>query len=209
MEIKKNFVSEDRYYIKCPHPMTPEFIIVHNTANDAPASNEIAYMIRNDNKISFHYAIDDTEIWQGIPENRNSWNAGDGATGEGNRKGISIEICYSKSGGEKFDKAEKLASKFIAYKLHERGWGIDRVKKHQHFSGKYCPHRTIDLGWNRFLEMIRKEMVNIEKERDKPSDWAKDSWEWATKEKLLDGTRPHDSVTRQEMAIILKRLSER
>jgi N-acetylmuramoyl-L-alanine amidase len=35
-------------------------------------------MIRNDNKVSFHYAIDDIEIVQGIPENRNAWHAGDG-----------------------------------------------------------------------------------------------------------------------------------
>lgn len=210
MEIKKNLVSEDKYHLKCPHPMTPEFIVVHNTYNDASARNEISYMISNNSPTSFHYAIDDKEIWQGIPENRNSWNAGDGGTGVGNRKGISIEICYSKSGGEKFDKAEKLSAKFIAYKLLEKGWDIDRVKKHQDFSGKYCPHRTLDKGWNRFLEMVRKEMINIEKElRDKPSDWAKESWEWATKEKLLDGTRPHDFVTRQEMAIILKRILER
>ncbi len=210
MNIIQNLVPKEMYSIKCPHPMTPEFIVVHNTGNDASARNEIQYMIRNNNKVSFHYAIDDKEIVQGIPENRNTWNAGDGATGKGNRKGISIEICYSKSGGEKFDKAEKLASKFIAYKLKEYEWGIDRVRNHQEFSGKYCPHRTLDLGWDRFLEMVRKEMINIEKElKDKPSDWAKESWEWATKEGLLDGTRPHDNLTRQEMAIILKRLAER
>lgn len=27
--------------------------------------------------------------------------------------------------------------------------------KHQDFSGKYCPHRTLDLGWERFLNKIR------------------------------------------------------
>ena len=40
----------------------------------------------------------------------------------------------------------------------ERGWGIDRVKKHQDFSGKYCPHRTLDLGWERFLKMVESYM---------------------------------------------------
>ena len=61
--------------------MDYEFVIVHNTANDATARNEVAYMIGNNNKVSFHYAIDDKEIVQGIPENRNSWNAGDGSGG--------------------------------------------------------------------------------------------------------------------------------
>lgn len=148
--------------------MTPEFIVVHNTANDASARNEIAYMIRNDNQVSYHYAIDDKEIVQGIPENRNSWNAGDGANGAGNRKGISIEICYSKSGGERFLEAEKLAAKFIASKLKEKGWGIDKVKKHQDFSGLYCPHRTLNLGWNRFLNMVKEELTKLQLPQQSP-----------------------------------------
>lgn len=154
--VRQNLVSADKYAIKCPYEMQPEFLVVHNTANDASANNEIAYMLSNNNKVSFHYAVDDIEIVQGIEENRNAWHAGDGGNGEGNRKGIAIEICYSKSGGEKFDKAEENAAEFIAYKLKEKGWGIDKVKKHQDFSNKYCPHRTLNLGWERFLNKIRK-----------------------------------------------------
>ena len=155
VNIRQNLVEESKYSIKCPHEMNPEFIVVHNTANDASANNEIEYMKRNDDKISFHYAVDDVEIVQGIPENRNAWHAGDGGEGQGNRKGIAIEICYSESGGERFDKAEENAAEFIASKLKEKGWGIDKVKKHQDFSNKYCPHRTLDLGWERFLNKIR------------------------------------------------------
>jgi N-acetylmuramoyl-L-alanine amidase CwlA len=158
VKVVQNLVSPSKYSIKCPYPMVAEFIVVHNTANDASARNEVAYMIRNNDKVSFHYAVDDKEIVQGIPENRNAWHAGDGANGQGNRKGLSIEICYSKSGGKRFEEAEKLAAKFIAYKLKEKGWGIDRVKKHQDFSGKYCPHRTLDMGWQRFLDMVKSEM---------------------------------------------------
>lgn len=191
--------------------MNPEFIVVHNTANDASARNEIAYMIRNDNKVSFHYAIDDKEIVQGIPENRNAWHAGDG-NGQGNRKGIGIEICYSKSGGKRFEEAEKLAAKFIAYKLNEKSWGIDRVKKHQDFSGKYCPHRTLDMGWQRFLNMVQVELDRLKEEdevdRDKPSSWAEEAWKWAKEKGYLDGNRPNDPMTREEFAVVLKKLKE-
>jgi N-acetylmuramoyl-L-alanine amidase CwlA len=158
VKVVQNLVSASKYNIKCPYSMTPEFIVVHNTANDASARNEVAYMIKNDAKVSFHYAVDDKEIVQGIPENRNAWHAGDGTNGKGNRKGLSIEICYSKSGGQRFIDAEKLAAKFIAFKLKEKDWGIERVKKHQDFSGKYCPHRTLDMGWQRFLDMVKGEM---------------------------------------------------
>lgn len=171
MEIKKNLVSQGKYNIKCPYPMTPKGICVHNTANNAPAKNEIAYMIRNNNQVSFHFAVDGDEIWQGVPTDRNTWHAGDGANGEGNRNYISIEICYSKSGGDKFIRAEKKAAAFIAELLKEHNWGVDKVKKHQDFSGKYCPHRTLDMGWQRFLNMIQAELnvLNGVKEEPKPS----------------------------------------
>lgn len=154
VNIRQNLVDSSKYSIKCPYTMNAEFVVVHNTANDASANNEIEYMKSNNNKVSFHYAVDDREIVQGIPENRNAWHAGDG-NGNGNRKGIAIEICYSKSGGERFDKAEENTAEFIASKLKEKGWGIDKVKKHQDFANKYCPHRTLDYGWERFLNKIR------------------------------------------------------
>ena len=158
--IKQNLVASENYSVKCPHSMTAEFIVVHNTANDATAENEVAYMIRNKNQVSFHYAVDDQEVVQGVPINRNTWHAGDG-NGEGNRKGISIEICYSKSGGTRFDQAEKNAAHFIATLLRERGWGIEKVKKHQDFRNKYCPHRTLDKGWNGFIQMIKSYLNDI------------------------------------------------
>lgn len=209
MKVTKNLVSPAKYNIKCPYLMNAEFIVVHNTANDASAKNEVAYMIRNNNQVSFHYAVDDKEIIQGIPENRNAWHAGDGGSGQGNRKGLSIEICYSKSGGQSFMAAEKLAAKFIATKLNKKGWGIDKVKKHQDFSGKYCPHKTLDIGWQRFLNMIQAELNKLKgagRVGKNPSKWAKKSWDWAKKEGYLDGKRPKDSLTREEFAAVLQRL---
>ena len=157
MEVRQMLVDKSKYDIKCPYSMTPTRIVVHNTANDASANNEISYMRSNNNETSFHFAVDDKEVVQGIPLNRNAWHAGDGH-GKGNMQGIAIEICYSKSGGDRFIKAEQNAAKFIAQLLKERGWGIDKVTKHQDYSGKYCPHRTLDMGWERFLNMIRSEL---------------------------------------------------
>jgi N-acetylmuramoyl-L-alanine amidase len=157
--IRKMFVHSKKYKIKCPHDMQAEYITVHNTYNDASANNEIQYMINNSNQVSYHFAVDDKEIVQGIPLDRNAWHAGDGGKGTGNRKSIGIEICYSKSGGTKYYQAEGLAIQFIAQFLKKRGWGVDRVRKHQDWSGKKCPHRILDEGrWQSFLDAIEKEM---------------------------------------------------
>ena len=167
MQITKMLVPESKYPIKCTYEMNPEFIVIHNTANDASAMSEISYMIGNNNKVSYHCAIDNYRVVQGVPFNRNTWNAGDGGNGNGNRKGISLEICYSRSGGEQFEEAEKLAAEYTAYLLKKYGWGIDKVKKHQDFANKYCPHRTLDMGWQRFLDMVSSYLEDKPKNDEK------------------------------------------
>ena len=160
VKIIQKLVPSSKYSIKCPYTMTPIGITVHNTANDASALNEIAYMTNNNYEISYHYAVDDIQAVQGLPLNRNGWHASDGANGTGNRKTIAIEICYSKSGGARFDKAEENASELIAQLLKQYGWSIDRVKRHYDYAPnkKYCPHRTMDKGWDRFLNMVRSKL---------------------------------------------------
>ena len=155
MEIKQQIVAQSMWDVKCPYTMSPKGITVHNTANDASAKNEVAYGKSNNNEVSYHIAVDDVEAIQWIPFNRNAWHAGDGGSGFGNRQTIAIEICYSKSGGERFTKAEKNAAQVVAQLLKQFGWGFDKVYTHQKHSGKYCPHRTLDLGWNRFMELVK------------------------------------------------------
>ena len=174
VNIRKIECPKDKISIKCPYDMVAECIVVHNTDNSASANDEISYMHSNDSNTSFHFAVDENEIVQGIDLNRNTFNAGDGANGKGNRKAISIEICRSyckkkvngkwvadeenwkKNYKTKFEKAQRNAAELTAKLLKERGWGIDRVKKHQDFSGKYCPRRTMDdYGWQYFLSLVQ------------------------------------------------------
>lgn len=125
----------------------------------ASAANETSYMKNNSSSTSFHFAVDDKQVIQGIPTNRNASHTGDGTNGTGNRKSIGVEICYSKSGGARYKAAEKLAIKFVAQLLKERGWGVDRVRKHQDWNGKYCPHRILSEGrWNQVKAAIEKEL---------------------------------------------------
>ena len=225
MKIVKKLCPEERYGIKCPYEREADRIVVHNTANDAPAVNEIAYMINRPEEVSFHFAVDDKEAVQGLPVERNAWASGDGL-GAGNMRGIHVEICCSKSGGERFQRAEANAAELIAGLLRERGWGLERVTKHQDYDGKYCPHRTLDMGWERFLGMVKKyleeddmdyqrfkefmERYNRELSGRAVSGWAGESWEWAKERGLLDGSAPKAPLTREQAAAVLGRvLAER
>lgn len=175
---KQTFLPASKYSIKAPYSMVPQYITVHNTANDAPAVNEIEYMINNNNQVSYHVAVDDKEIIQAIPFNRNAWHCGDGggstdpnAHKKGNRISIGIEICYSKSGGVRYGVAEENTVQYIAKLLKQYGWGIERVKKHQDWNGKYCPHRILaEDRWGSFLNRIKEAMKPMEIQKPTEKD---------------------------------------
>ena len=161
MVIIKKLVDESKYTIKCPYKMTATRIVIHETANDASAQNEVSYMQNNNLEKSFHFAVDDKDIIQCIPIDRNAWHAGDG-NGKGNREGIAVEICYSKSGGERWRKSVENGAKLTAQLLKEQGWGIEKITKHQDYSGKYCPHRILgEFDWKNFILLVEKYMKEV------------------------------------------------
>lgn len=53
-----------------------------------------------------------------------------------------------------------------------------------------------------------KEAEDVGKDtKEIPSAWAAESWAWAKDNGLMDGTRPKDAVTREELAAVLMRLT--
>jgi len=198
-------------------PMAPQFITIHSTGNPrSTAHNERAWLVNPQNKItaSWHIVVDEKEAIEAIPLNEVAWHAGDG-NGPGNRSSIGIEICESGDRAKTIENAVKL----VARMLKERGWGIDRLRRHFDWSGKICPRiMAADgwAGWERFKQDVAKELrggeavtqqtQQAQQDRNQPSAWAKEAWEWAKKEGYLDGTRPKDNITREEFAIVLKRL---
>jgi len=213
---KQVLLPANKYKIKCPYAMAPQYITVHNTANDASAANEIAYHNRNSNEVSYHVAIDDKEAIQCIPFDRNAWHCGDGQ-GDGNRKSIGVEICYSKSGGIRYAAAEENAVQYIAKLLHQYGWGIDRVKQHYEWSKKNCPHRIRDeKRWDSFKQRIQEASNNLKSKKEEtpvskevyekdspPAAWAKEAIEWAKANGVSDGTYLKRPATREEVIVML------
>lgn len=222
---------QSRYSIKCPHYRgAPTRIVIHNTANDAPAENEVSYMINRPDKVSFHYAVDDKKAVQGLPLDRGAFASGDGGTGTGNLRGVHIEICYSLSGGPKFIQAEKNAAQLAANLMKQYNIGINMLTKHQDYDGKYCPHRTLDMGWSRFVDMVRKELEEEDLTRDETiklineilenrgqqatSKWAEPAVAEAKKLGIMSGDangqfRPRSFVTREELAQVAVNLAKK
>ncbi len=162
---KKNLVSKEKYALKCPYAMTVEYITVHDTANRASATNEIKYMTTNNLEVSYHLAVDEAQAIQGLPFNRNSWSCGDGSKGLGNRKGISVEICRPlHEDAFLYEQAEENAVYVVARLLHQFGLPIERLKKHQDWSGKMCPNRMLTHHkWENFRYRVKWVLDEIRK----------------------------------------------
>lgn len=55
-------------------------------------------------------------------------------------------------------------------------------------------------------KLYNYDMEALKPPKNTPSEWAKESWEWAKLKRLLDGTRPLDNLTREEFSVILGRM---
>jgi len=149
---------------RCGIKMEPETITIHNTGNPkSSAKNERGWLTNpaNERVASFHYVIDEVEVIECIPPNEVAWHAGDG-NGKGNRASIGIEICES----GRYEKTLKNASKFAASLLWERGWGVDKLRRHYDWNGKICPRLMYDngkwTGWGEFLDLVSAHLKDFE-----------------------------------------------
>lgn len=188
--------------------MIPESITIHNTGNPrSTARNERDWLINPENTViaSYHIVIDEREAIECIPLSENAWHAGDDGSGPGNRTSIGIELCESGNYAQIVENGVKL----VASMLRERGWGVDRLRRHFDWSGKICPRKMHAggawSGWNEFKNAVQEEL----KPNQQPSSWATEAWEWAVKNNLTDGTNPKGSLTREQLITVLYRYDKR
>lgn len=195
--------------------MTPQYLTIHSTANKkSTAQNERDNLNRSNNTSStgFHIVVDDKEAIECIPLDTIAYHAGDGANGTGNIKSIGMEICESGNRAKTLQNAVEVAAKI----LYEKGWGIEKLKRHYDWSGKNCP-RILNYnnweGWRGFKLQVERELNRLRageksKANQEPSKWAKDDWEWGIKNKITDGSNPKEIATREEVVSMIRRTKE-
>ena len=161
MEIKQALIPK---YSKarCGYSLVPKYITIHNTANTkatATAKSHAEYMNSSgkNKEVSYHYVVDDKEIYQLIPDSEVAWHAGDGGKGTGNRQSVAIEICENEGGD--LLAATNLAAELTRYLMEKYNIPLSNVVQHNYRSGKNCPAR-IRKGqpytWYEFLERVEQ-----------------------------------------------------
>lgn len=136
-----------------------KYIVIHNTGNYSSSATAKAHSNylhsqtdQPDRQASWHYTVDDKEIYHHIPDNENAWHASDGSYGEGNYYGIGIEVCVNNFPntyeGEEYEaflqqfmRATKNTAYLVAKLMIENDIGMDGIKQHYDFAPdkKNCP----------------------------------------------------------------------
>ena len=190
---KEHLIPKTNRTSRPQNKMIPKHITIHNTGN--PGASALANSKYVDNAkayVSWHFTIGNGIVYQELPINENAWHAGDGSRGEGNRQSIGIEIA-------EVDGAYETAVEFIRDLLEYLDFTTDQVFPHKHWSGKNCP-RLILPKWNEFIEDISRQYP------ENLSEWARKGFDYVLNNKLSDGTRPKENVTREELWTILERI---
>ncbi len=119
-----------------------KYLVIHETDNFSEgvrASNHASYLKNNNNsETSWHYTVDDTEIYHHMPDDEVAYHAGEH---KGNEFGIGIELCVNSDGD--FEKTFINAAKLCAYLIKSYHLDIDAIKTHHDFNGKDCPHKIL------------------------------------------------------------------
>lgn len=145
-------------------PRTVKYVVIHETGNPtegAGAASHSQYLLAGgDGETSWHYTVDDHEIYHHIPDDEVAWHAGDRETPDGgNLCGIGVELCVNADGNfeKTFDNGAKLTARLL--KLHHLS--VKDVKQHGDFIEKNCP-QTIreNHRWQEFLDRVSSYLLS-------------------------------------------------
>ncbi|MGM9612039.1 MAG: N-acetylmuramoyl-L-alanine amidase family protein [Butyricicoccus sp.] len=144
-----------------------KYVVIHETDNtragaDAEGHNQFIHSNGLTEELSWHYTVDDHEIWHHIPDDETAFHAGDHMEEDGgNKNGIGVEMCVNADGD--YEQTLRNAQKLAAELLHKYDLTIDGLKKHQDFSGKNCPSQLLNAGrWEEFRQGVADELAKLE-----------------------------------------------
>lgn len=188
-----------------------KYLVIHYVgAQGSAKANAQYYGYTAGTGASAHYfvghAAEGAAVWSSVPEGDTAWHVGAKQYIHPecrNGNSIGVELCCHKraDGTWYFDRETVDAAVALCRDIVGR-YGLDRahVLRHYDVTHKKCPAPFVDdvEAWTAFKERIFEETS--------PAGWAEKAWKKAKDRKVLDGTRPTEPVTRQELAVVMDRL---
>jgi len=190
MKIIKDFITPGRRNRPMTNPasslykktMQAKYITVHEAWSNANAKtlhDHVKSTGAANRPASWHFSVDEKEVYQALPLNESGWHAGDNL-GPGNTTTIGIEICdygmRRDNNWHLFWQAVDHCAKLCAYLINT----VDSLepypkclKQHYDWSGKNCP-ALIRNGkhWQTFVSMVGEYLEAAEETKPKKDGYA-------------------------------------
>lgn len=183
-------------YALTPRKQTTHLICHHSASSVANAEGIHAYhKSLGWAGIAYHYLVrKDGSIYAGRPIGMQGGHTL-------NYNHCSIGICFEGNFDTEYmtDAQLKAGQELVAYILDKYPGII--VGQHKEYNATACPGAHFPF----VLLVNPNDEGDVEAPKAEPSEWAQDAWEWAKGKGVTDGTRPHDTATREEIITMLWR----
>ena len=154
MEIIQDFIKKGA--INRPASINScTYITIHETANTskgATARAHASYVKSVKERVSWHYSVDSTSIYQHLPDEEKSFHT---SSSEANENAISIELCVNSDGD--FEATKENAVWLVKTLLTRHNIPPKNITAHKDWTGKTCPATLLKSGWDEFLARCRSE----------------------------------------------------
>lgn len=154
---------------------------------------------------SAHYVVEDGKVACVVDLKNTAWHAGNWTY---NLQSIGIECRPEATDGDYETIGELVAKIWKHYGKLPLIRHRDVPQARTACPGVYNMERIKQIA-EKYYNKSEVSPVNLANvPREEPSEWAKESWQKMKSIGIMDGTRPKDTLTRQEMAVIADRLIE-
>lgn len=131
------------------------YIVIHGTANDssyADAKFHIHYLDTTSRKVSWHYTVDESGVYQSFPDSIACFHA---SSSKVNAYSIGVEVCHPRGwdGGKTIEQLTRFLHQKkeeypgVKFLFHDQTSKVDPKAK---IHGKICP-RVFDSGQRQFI----------------------------------------------------------
>ena len=154
MEVIQDFICAGR--INRPGSENScQYITVHDTGNKKPgadAKSHAKYIKSVGERTSWHYTVDDSSIYQHLPDGEKSYHTSKTAA---NENSIAIELCVNADGD--FEKTVDNAVWLVQTLRKKYAIPASNIMSHKDWTGKNCPATLLENGWDEFIKRCTEE----------------------------------------------------
>ncbi len=203
-------------------------ITPHCIVGQWSAKQGVDYFVTVDRDVSSNYVIGkDGEVGLSVEEKDRSWCS---SSPENDHRAITIECASDTLAPHAMnDKVFNTLISLCADICKRNGktkvvWIGDKTKAlayhqkpeemlftvHRWFAATACPGDWLYSRMGKLAEEVNKLIVPMSNpEKDEVASWAKEAHRWVVENGISDGTRPSDTVTREEVWTMLHRMKQK